>query len=110
MKFVNVAGARVIEALTSGLYDGNSNCIREYVQNAVDSHSDIVEIEHLNNEQDIRIRDYGEGMDRDQLVDALKFGYSKTSSMVLPPRYAFIISSQSIVTWSFFPPCFFVLI
>ena len=77
MKFVNVAGARIIEALTSGLYDGNSNCIREYVQNAVDSHSAIIEIEHLNNEQDIRIRDYGEGMDRDQLVDALKFGYSR---------------------------------
>ena len=64
MKFTNVAGARIIEALTSGLYDGNSNCVREYVQNAVDSHSKIIEIEHLNKGQDIRIRDYGDGMVR----------------------------------------------
>ena len=80
MKFTNVAGARIIEALTSGLYDGNSNCIREYVQNAVDSHSRTIEIQHLNNGQDISIRDYGDGMDRDQLTNALKFGYSVKST------------------------------
>ena len=80
MRFSNVAGARIIEALTSGLYDGNSNCIREYVQNAVDSHSRSIEIEHLNNGQDISIRDYGDGMDQDQLINALKFGYSRKST------------------------------
>lgn len=80
MKFTNVAGARIIEALTSGLYDGNSNCVREYIQNAVDSHSKTIEIEHLNEGQDISIRDYGDGMDHNQLLNALKFGYSVKST------------------------------
>ncbi|MHB1708611.1 MAG: ATP-binding protein [Thermoplasmataceae archaeon] len=77
MKFENVGGSRIVEALTSGLYDGNSNSIREYVQNAVDSHAKLIEIEHLNNGADLRVRDYGDGMNKDELIDALKFGYSK---------------------------------
>jgi hypothetical protein len=79
MKFENVGGARIVEALTAGIYDGNSNCIREYVQNAVDSKSNLIEIEHLNEGQDIRIRDFGDGMDKEELYNALQFGYSKKS-------------------------------
>ena len=79
MKFDNVAGARIVEALTSGIYDGNSNCIREYVQNSVDSKATVVKIDHLNNESDIRIRDNGVGMSREELEMALQFGYSNKS-------------------------------
>jgi DNA mismatch repair ATPase MutL len=71
MKFENVGGARIVEALTAGIYDGNSNCIREYVQNAVDSKSNLIEIEHLNEGQDIRIRDFGDGMDKKELYDVV---------------------------------------
>lgn len=77
MKFKNAAGAKIVEALTSGIYDGNSNCIREYVQNSVDSHSELIEIDHTNNGSDIKIRDYGAGMDSGELKNALKLGYSK---------------------------------
>ena len=79
MKFSNVVGARIVEALTSGIYDGNSNCIREYVQNSVDSKATVIKIDHLNNENDIRIRDNGLGISREELDNALQFGYSNKS-------------------------------
>lgn len=79
LKFNNAAGARIVEALTSGIYDGNSNCIREYIQNSVDSGATVIKIDHLNNESDIRIRDNGSGMSREELENALQFGYSNKS-------------------------------
>jgi len=37
MEFTDeIIGARLIETITAGLYDGNLNCVREYVQNSVD--------------------------------------------------------------------------
>ncbi len=83
MKFDSeITGSKVLEALTNGIYDGNSNCIKEYVQNAIDSKSKKVEIYHQNKELDLVIRDYGEGMDKEKLIQALKIGYSEKGKMV----------------------------
>lgn len=69
----------IIESLTSGIYDGNSNCIREYIQNGIDSGSKKIEIFYQNNNNDVVIRDYGNGMDKDELISALKLGVSSKS-------------------------------
>lgn len=69
----------IIESLTSGIYDGNSNCIREYIQNGIDSGSKKIEIFYQNNNNDIVIRDYGNGMDKNELISALKLGASSKS-------------------------------
>lgn len=69
----------IIESLTSGIYDGNSNCIREYIQNAIDSGSKKIKINYQNNNDDIVIRDYGGGMDKDELTNALTLGGSNKS-------------------------------
>jgi len=51
MKYENMfVGSRLMETITSGLYDGNLNCLREYVQNSIDSHAknrNIFEMEPL---------------------------------------------------------------
>jgi len=79
-----VTGAGLLETVTSGLYNDNSNCIREYIQNAIDSLRGIedqnrqrIELSIENNGNTIRIRDYGVGMNYDELYEALKIGYSK---------------------------------
>ncbi len=36
-----LTGSGILESLTSGLYTDNSNCIREYVQNALDAFTGI---------------------------------------------------------------------
>ena len=69
----------IIESLTSGIYDGNSNCIREYVQNGIDSGSKKIDIYYQNQNNDIVIRDYGKGMDENELVNALTLGNSNKS-------------------------------
>jgi len=78
-----VTGAGLLETITSGLYNDNSNCIREYIQNAIDSLRGIedqnrqrIELSIENNGNTIRIRDYGVGMNYDELYEALKIGYS----------------------------------
>ncbi len=76
MKFTNAVGAPVMEALTAGTYDGNANCIREYVQNATDSGSSRIEITR-ENDSIIVIRDYGIGMDEKDLYHALNLGKSE---------------------------------
>ncbi|WP_298277807.1 ATP-binding protein [Ferroplasma sp.] len=75
MQFSNIVGSRIIETLTSGIYDGNSNCIREYVQNAVDSEASKIEIQNDDGVR-ITIRDNGSGMDKNELQQALDFGRS----------------------------------
>ncbi|HEY3419377.1 MAG TPA: ATP-binding protein [Methanomassiliicoccales archaeon] len=77
MDFSNVnIGARIIEAITSGLYDGNLNCIREYVQNSIDAGASEIEILFLNGGSDLVIKDNGSGMDRKGLETALGIGIS----------------------------------
>jgi hypothetical protein len=77
VKFSSAANGRILETLTSGLYDGNSNCIREYVQNAIDSGSNLIEISYGNDGRDIIIRDYGCGMDKVDLNNSLLVGRSE---------------------------------
>jgi len=81
MQFSNIVGSRIIETLTSGIYDGNSNCIREYIQNAVDSEASKIEIQ---NEDGVRIRisDNGYGMDKNELQQALYFGLSSKDNKI----------------------------
>jgi hypothetical protein len=78
-----VTGSGILESLTSGLYTDNSNCIREYIQNALDAFKDIddetklkIEVSFINNGNTITIRDYGSGMNYDELYTAMKVGYS----------------------------------
>ncbi|MEM0135194.1 MAG: ATP-binding protein, partial [Thermoplasmatales archaeon] len=87
MKFDKPANAKILEALTSGLYDGNSNCIREYVQNAIDSGADTIKIYYQNNLSendvvDIVIRDNGTGMSKEELYNALLLGSSSKSGQM----------------------------
>ena len=72
----NPIGSSVLEAITSGLYTNNLNCIREYVQNALDAGALKIEISYINGGSSIEIRDDGQGMDKNQLIDALTVGYS----------------------------------
>lgn len=67
--------APVLETLTAGIYSGNVTCIREYVQNAVDSRTHKIEI-NTQNGNDVVIRDYGLGMDERELHNAVLLGYS----------------------------------
>lgn len=69
-------GARLLETITDGLYDGNVNCLREYVQNAVDSKAKNIEIFFENGNRDLIIRDDGFGMTISKLIDSLKIGKS----------------------------------
>jgi len=69
-------GSRLLETITEGLYDGNVNCLREYVQNAVDSKAKNVEIFFENGNRDLIIRDDGHGMTANKLIDSLMIGKS----------------------------------
>lgn len=70
-------GSRLIETITSGLYDGNLNCLREYVQNSIDSKAENVDIYFENT--NIIIKDDGTGMDRSELEEAIRIGVSHKS-------------------------------
>lgn len=70
-------GASIMEAITSGLYADNLNCIREYVQNAIDADAKSIRINHCNGGKDIEIEDDGNGMDLHRLVDSLRVGHSE---------------------------------
>jgi len=77
MKFTTVSiGGKLIESITAGLYDGNLNCLREYVQNSIDEDAKKVEIYFENGNKDLIIKDDGPGMSRDELEIALRIGVS----------------------------------
>ncbi|MCL7412625.1 MAG: ATP-binding protein [ANME-2 cluster archaeon] len=77
MKFTTVSiGGRLIESITAGLYDGNLNCLREYIQNSIDEEAKNVEIYFENGNKDLIIKDDGHGMSRDELEAALSIGVS----------------------------------
>jgi DNA mismatch repair ATPase MutL len=57
-------GAKLLEAITAGLYDGNLNCLREYVQNCIDSEADKANIFFENRQTVLAIEDNGCGMNK----------------------------------------------
>jgi len=69
-------GVKIIETITSGLYDGNLNCLREYVQNSIDAKATKIDINLRNGGNDLEIRDDGHGMDRAGIKRALEIGIS----------------------------------
>ncbi|NLO39736.1 MAG: hypothetical protein GX115_09735 [Ruminiclostridium sp.] len=76
MQFTNeIIGARLLETITAGLYDGNLNCVREYVQNSIDEGAKNVDI-FLENGNTLVIHDDGPGMDESALKKALSIGIS----------------------------------
>lgn len=69
-------GPHLIEIITSGLYDGNLNCLREYVQNAIDAKAENIDIYFENENTNLLIKDDGSGMDYDELIQSLFIGIS----------------------------------
>jgi len=90
-------GAKLLEAITAGLYDGNLNCLREYVQNSIDSKADRVNIRFENNQTVLVIEDNGCGMDRQELEEALHLGKSGKPDTS--------IGWRGIGIWSGIPAC-----
>ena len=90
-------GARLLEAITAGLYDGNLNCLREYVQNSIDSNAKKIDIFFENGRTNLVIEDNGKGMDKKGLIHALEIGKStKTGADV---------GWRGIGIWSGIPTC-----
>lgn len=68
-----------METITSGLYDGNLNCIREYIQNSIDAKASNIEIFFDNGMSDLIIKDDGTGMNKSELENSLGIGTSSKS-------------------------------
>ena len=97
MKYTNESiGSKLIETITSGLYDGNRNCLREYVQNSIDAKAYNIFI-YFENENNLIIRDDGYGMDNIELERALSVGISNKSDDN--------IGWRGIGIWSGVPAC-----
>jgi hypothetical protein len=80
MKFEGESiGSRLIESITFSLYDRNLNCIREYIQNSIDSGAKNIDIYFENGDQDLIIKDDGSGMSYDELKTSLYIGISDKS-------------------------------
>jgi len=90
-------GAKLLEAITAGLYDGNLNCLREYVQNSIDSKASRVDIRFENNQTVLVIEDDGGGMSEDELRTALHLGKSGKPDTA--------IGWRGIGIWSGVPAC-----
>lgn len=72
-------GGMLLESIAGGLYDGNLNSIREYVQNSIDAQSKKIEVFFENGYENLIIRDDGTGMNIDELSAAFGLGYSTKS-------------------------------
>jgi len=90
-------GSRLMETITSGLYDGNLNCLREYVQNGIDSHATKIEIFFENGTSNLIIRDNGSGMNREDIIHSLGIGVSYKSEES--------IGWRGVGIWSGVPVC-----
>jgi hypothetical protein len=90
-------GAKLLEAITAGLYDGNLNCLREYVQNSIDSGANKVKIYFENGKTNLVIVDNGVGMDKKELAEALEIGKSRKTGTA--------IGWRGIGIWSGVPTC-----
>ena len=98
VKFTDDAfGAKLIEAITAGLYDGNLNCLREYIQNSIDSKAEKIDVFFENSKTNLIIEDVGCGMNKEELTESLHLGKSnKTGSA---------IGWRGIGIWSGVPTC-----
>jgi hypothetical protein len=90
-------GAKLLEAITAGLYDGNLNCLREYVQNCIDSEADKANIFFENRQTVLAIEDNGCGMNKKELKEALYLGKSEKPDTA--------IGWRGIGIWSGVPIC-----
>ncbi|WXG44189.1 MAG: ATP-binding protein [Promethearchaeati archaeon SRVP18_Atabeyarchaeia-1] len=101
MKFeIDNFGAKLLEAITEGLYSDNLNCLREYVQNSLDADPKKVKIyfETKSPESlDLVIHDDGSGMNKAKLKEALSVGLSYK-----PPEN---VGWRGIGIWSGVPVC-----
>jgi len=98
VKFTDEAfGAKLLESITAGLYDGNRNCLREYVQNCIDSEAKGIDIHFENSQTVLVVEDNGCGMDKRKLEQALHLGRSEK-----PPT---AIGWRGIGIWSGVPTC-----
>jgi len=70
-------GGELLAILSKGLYTNPLDCIREYVQNAVDAQAKSVTIKITGNS--VVILDNGQGMSLEELVQARQFGLSRKS-------------------------------
>lgn len=70
-------GGELLAILSKGLYTNPLDCIREYVQNAVDARAKNVTIKITGNS--VVIFDDGQGMSLEELVQARQFGLSHKS-------------------------------
>ena len=77
MEFTDEAiGTNLIEIITSGLYDGNQNCLREYIQNSIDSRAKNIDVFFENGSESLIIKDDGSGMSKKELKEAWYMGIS----------------------------------
>jgi hypothetical protein len=98
VKFTDEAfGAKLLEAITAGLYDGNLNCLREYVQNSIDSGASRIDVYFENSRTVLVIEDNGCGMNKEELQKALYLGISE--------KPATAIGWRGIGIWSGVPTC-----
>ncbi|CAN5863811.1 hypothetical protein BH23GEM7_BH23GEM7_30710 [soil metagenome] len=67
-------GGELIAILSQGLYTNPLDCLREYVQNAVDADAGSVTLKVTGNS--VIIMDDGDGMGLDDILDARRFGLS----------------------------------
>lgn len=70
-------GGELLSILSTGLYTNPLDCIREYVQNAVDANANTATIKITGNS--VHVFDDGDGMALDGLVQARQFGLSLKS-------------------------------
>src|SRR6266540_6704248 len=75
--FDHEVGGELLNILSKGLYTNPLDAIREYVQNAIDANANEVKVQITGNS--VFILDWGDGMNRDQLLEARKFGVSSKS-------------------------------
>src|SRR3989442_4984151 len=74
---VNDIGGELLSILSTGLYTNPLDCIREYVQNAVDANAHSATIKITGNS--VHVYDDGDGMALEELVQARQFGLSVKS-------------------------------
>ena len=74
---VNDIGGELLSILSTGLYTNPLDCMREYVQNAVDANAHTATIKITGNS--VHVFDDGDGMALEEIIQARQFGLSVKS-------------------------------